>query len=206
MIYKVPKNAAWIQPISNEILWSDNFIKIYKFFVFDSVVEGASARGKNLKEDYHWSNPWAKPYYLNKQLKQLSTDEHLLFSASVYEQKKANSKKKTETMEEALEKANMKIFPETSFERICIYNNRKNQIISTFAHIRNSFAHCRFNIVEDRGNIVYCFEDVDPQKDSMGRVKVSGRAVLFESTLLKWIDLIEAGEGEYSETSGSQME
>ena len=201
MIYKVSKKANWLQPIPDKILWNENFNIIYQFFVFDSIVDGASARGKGLKEDYHWSNPWAKPYYLNKQLKQLSTDERLLFSASVYEQKKASNKKKVETMAEALDKANLKIFPETSFERICIYNNRKNQIISTFAHIRNSFAHCRFNIVEDSGNIVYCFEDVDPSRDTLGRVKVSGRVVLFESTLLKWIDLIKSGEKEYSKTS-----
>lgn len=196
MIYKVQKQADWLQPIPSEILMSENFIRILRFFVFDSIVEGVSARGKSLEDDYSWTNPWAKPYYLNKQLKQLSTDESLLFSASVYVQKK-DSKKIVETMDEALDKANMKIFPETSFERICIYNNRKNQILSTFAHIRNSFAHCRFNIVQDEGKTVYCFEDVDPKKDSQGKVKVSGRIVLFETTLLKWIELIESGEREY---------
>ena len=198
MIYKVQKEATWLQPISNEILKSENFNRIVKFFVLESIVEGTSARGKSLIKDYQWSNPWAKPYYLNRQLKQLSTDRNLLFSASIYEQKKVKISKKLETMDEALDKANLKLFPETSFERICIYNSKKNQIISTFAHIRNSFAHCRFNILEDGENIVYCFEDVDPNKDSQGKVKVSGRIVLFESTLLKWIDLIEAGEHEYT--------
>lgn len=191
MIYKVQKNADWLQPIQDKILKSENFHRIVVFFVMHSVVENASARGKKLDEDYHWTNPWAKPTYLNKQLKKATTDEYLLFSASVYEQK-PNSKKELETMYDALTKSGLINFPETQFERICIYNSKNNQILSTFAHIRNSLAHCRFNAVKEDGKIVYCFEDVDPKKDSNGKVRVSARIVLYESTLIKWIDLIES--------------
>ena len=35
-----------------------------------------------------------------------------------------------------------------SVERICFLNNKSNQFISIFNHIRNSLAHGRMNMVE----------------------------------------------------------
>lgn len=195
-MYKVPKTPSWLVALPSDLFSNENYQKIYNFFVVNSIVKGVSARGKDLSADYGWNNPWSKPIYLNKQIKAMMSQENILFSAQVYEQGK-NSKKKAETMEEALEKADLKIFPQYDNEKICIYNNKKNQIISTFAHIRNSFAHCRFNVVDRNDNRVYCFEDVEPNKDT--NVKVSARMVIFESTLLRWISLISEGERYYTE-------
>ena len=195
MIFKVSKTAGWLQDFPHDLYDSDNFKKIIDFFVVHSIVEGTSARGKKLDKDYNWRKPWSKPYYLNMQLKDLATDKQLLFSASVFEQKEGSKRK--ETMDEALDKAELKTFPRYDVEKICVYNSKKNQILSTFAHIRNSFAHCRFNVVDHFGRRVYCFEDVDPKADKQGNVKVTGRIVLFETTLFAWISLIESGEIEY---------
>lgn len=196
-MYKVPKKASWLIDLPNDLLSNENFQKIYYFFVVNSIVKDVSARGKDLSTDYGWKNPWSKPVYLNKQIKAMMSQEDILFSAQVFEQSKGN-KKKAETMEEALEKADLKTFPQYENEKICIYNSKKNQILSTFAHIRNSFAHCRFNVVDHNNIRVYCFEDVEPNgKDT--DVKVTARMVIFEKTLLKWISLISEGERNYTE-------
>lgn len=197
MVYKVPKKANWLLDFPAGFESSENYIRIYNFFVVKSPVHGTSARSTDLTVDYGWSKPWRKPYYLNKQLKELTTDSELLYSASAYTNTATNTKK-VELMDEALRKANLIVFPETDFERICVYNSKKNQILSIFAHIRNSIAHCRYNVVDVDSERVYCFEDVEPKMDSSGNVKVSARIVLYESTLIKWIELIEGGEIVYN--------
>ena len=204
MIYKVPKDASWLRELPDDLFSSENYLKIYTFFVVNSIVDGTSARGKSLARDYGWTNPWKSPYYLNKHLKEKTTDKNLLYSAQVYTQD-AGSAKQKETMNDALEKANLKIFPQYEQEKICIYNSKKNQIISTFAHIRNSFAHCRFNVIDSDKGRVYCFEDVDPKKDNQGKVKVSARIVLFENTLIDWIELICGGEKRYNDSEESSQ-
>ena len=145
--------------------------------------------GKTLDE-YGWSAPWRKPYYLNKQLRQASLYELVVYSAKGYNE-----------MDVALEKADLKeTFPsDFSRERICIYDNQGNQFLSVFYHIRNAFAHCRLNMVDVDGDCVFIFEDVQPKKNS-NQLKVSARMILRKSTLLKWIDLIENGAREYQKT------
>lgn len=142
--------------------------------------------GKPLSK-YGWSAPWQKPYYLNRQLKQLASNYELLFSAASYEK-----------MDEALEKADLlNDFPSNlEEERICIYDKEKNQFMSVFYHLRNSFAHGRLNMVDVDNECVFVFEDVAPNSKS-DNLKVSARMVLKKSTLLSWIDIIEHGESKY---------
>ena len=205
MAYMVPKECTWLEELPESICEDKSFQRIICFFMVHSLVKGTSARGKNLKADYGWHSPWSKPFYLNKQLKELSSNKHLLFSASVYDQK-PDSKKHAETMEEGIIKAVLDAFPQYDSEKICVYDSKKNQILSTFAHIRNSFAHCRFNAKTENGKKIYCLEDVDTKMDAAGNVKVSARIVLFESTLLAWINLIQAGEREYEKKESSEIE
>lgn len=155
--------------------------------MFHSPCTKLSAMGKSLA-DYNWNAPWNKPYYLNKQMKQAATNFDLLFSAATYGK-----------ISEALEKADLKDnFPsDLSRERICIYNNEKNQFMSVFYHIRNAFAHGRLNIVDENGECTFILEDIVPNHNDPQRQKVSARMILKRSTLLKWIEIIEAGESEY---------
>ena len=80
--------------------------------------------GKTLDE-YGWSAPWRKPYYLNKQLRQAASLYELVYSAKGYNE-----------VDVALEKADLKeTFPsDFSRERICIYDNQGNQFLSVFYH------------------------------------------------------------------------
>lgn len=121
-------------------------------------------------------------------MKQAATNFDLLFSAATYDK-----------ISEALEKADLKDnFPsDLSKERICIYNNEKNQFMSVFYHIRNAFAHGRLNIVDVNGECTFILEDIVPNHSNPQRQKVSARMILKRSTLLRWIEIIEDGECEY---------
>lgn len=183
------RNPDWIRWIAPEHFNDQDLFKIVIFFVFHSPFSNLSSMGKTLDE-YGWSAPWRKPYYLNKQLRQASLYELVVYSAKGYNE-----------MDVALEKADLKeTFPsDFSRERICIYDNQGNQFLSVFYHIRNAFAHCRLNMVDVDGDCVFIFEDVQPKKNS-NQLKVSARMILRKSTLLKWIDLIENGAREYQKT------
>ena len=123
MIYKVPKDASWLKDLPYDLFSSKNYLRIYTFFVVNSIVDGTSARGKSLSWDYGWTNPWSSPYYLNKQLKEKTTDKNLLYSAQVYTHK-AGSTKQKETMIDALEKANLKSFPQYEREDMHIQQQK----------------------------------------------------------------------------------
>lgn len=192
MTVEVDYICDWVQQLDDSIFENYRFQKIMRFFVIDSPVNGLSIRKKDLNS-YGWSKPWNKEFYLNKQLKELSTNEKLIFSAHTYAD-----------MEEALTKAEViKNFPnDTSIEKIVIYNNKNNQFISTFYHIRNSIAHGRFNVIFNKTSEDWIFIFEDGMKNPKnGKFKVSARMILKCSTLLSWIELIKGGEKPYKSIS-----
>lgn len=177
---------TWVQWISPDQFKDKGLIRIIAFFVFHSPCEKLSCMRKSLAE-YGWTTPWKKPYWLNRQLRQAASEYEVIYSAQW-----------PGKMEEALEKAGLKEnFPsDISHEKICIHNKQKNQFMSVFYHIRNAFAHGRVRIVDIDGECVFVLEDVLPSASS-DKLKVTARMILYKSTLLKWIDIIEAGEKEY---------
>lgn len=186
MVVYANRNADWINWIAPDRFDDYDLFRIVIFFVFHSPCPKLSCMGRTLDE-YGWTTPWKKPYCLNRQFRQVASNYELLFSAEKYD-----------TMDAALVKADLKEgFPsDLTRERICIYDNLKNQFMSVFYHIRNAIAHCRLNMVDVDGECVFVLEDVQPNKNA-DRLKVSARMILRKSTLLKWIDLIEQGEREY---------
>lgn len=186
MAYYVERNSEWLNWIAPEIFNDEELFRIVIFFVFHSPCPALSAMGRTLS-DYGWSNPWKKPYYLNKQLIKITSNPSLIVSAKKYNE-----------MEEKLMEAGLKDnFPSDLLkERICVHNCEKNQFMSIFRHLRNSFAHCRLNIADVEGECVLIFEDVRPNKNA-DKLEVSARMILKKSTLIKWIDIIESGESIY---------
>lgn len=184
MIVYTEKKPLWLGKLNIEVFEDKQFLRIITFFVFHSPVDNLSARQISLSE-YGWKIPWRKPWYLNKQLKQATSNYELLFSSASFKK-----------MDEALTKADSRnSFPSNiAKERICIYDCQKNQFMSVFYHIRNAFAHGRFDLKLFNNEEYYILEDV--QKDKRG-LKVSARIILKKSTLLNWIDIIEGGEKEY---------
>lgn len=126
-----------------------------------------SSAGKTLAE-YGWNTPWRKPYCLSRKLKRASSNYNLLFSAKNYE-----------ALELALNTANLNsLFPsDFQTERIAFVDNKKNQFLSVFYHIRNSFAHCRLNMVDVDGECIFILEDGVPKK-GRNQLKLSARMII----------------------------
>lgn len=186
MEYYVNFKADWLNEIAPHEFEDKDLFRIVVFFVFHSPCENVSARGISM-QDYHWSNPWNEPYYLNQRLIDASNNPKLLYSAKNYE-----------IMGDKLKEANLREnFPcDFSKERICFHNCKKNNFLSVFYHLRNAFSHGRLNMVNIDGECVFVIEDISP-KCKKGKHLVSARMILKKSTLLKWIDIIERGETEY---------
>lgn len=186
---KTKSNPEWINWISSEQFNDQDLFKIVIFYVFHTPCSQLSCMGKSLS-DYGWHNPWKKPYFLNRQLRQASSAHQLIYSAE-----------KCDELDKFLSAANLKDnFPsDLSNERICIYDNKKNQFNSIFYHIRNALAHCRLNMVDVENECVFIFEDVASVKNSKDK-EVRARMILKKSTLLKWIHIIENGEREYNKS------
>ena len=185
MKYCTEKEPNWLEWIAPEEFNDSELFKIVTFYVFHSPCEGLSARKKTLQE-YGWKTPWRKPYKLNIQLKNASSNPKLIYSAEKYDK-----------MSETLEKSNLLYnFPSDFMtERICIYDSQKNQFMSVFYHIRNSFAHGRLNMIKINKECIFILEDGSVEKKS-GQFKVSARMILRKRTLLNWIDIIENEEKE----------
>lgn len=67
------RNEEWLQWIAPERFNDIDLQRIVTFFVFHSPCKELSAMSKTLDE-YGWKKPWQKPYWLNKQLIQASTN------------------------------------------------------------------------------------------------------------------------------------
>lgn len=165
------QSPNWIK--NNDIDFSDrNFQRIIDFYLLKSPAENLSARGRTL-ESYGWNNT----YDLKRKIGLISKLKPSMFAF-------ADALKE---MEEALKDSNLyQRFWENHKERVCLYIV-KNQLNSLFYHIRNSFAHGRFDIIKTKTDNIFVMEDVNKKY-------ISARMVLKESTLLNWIDIIEHGE------------
>lgn len=181
----VDKTPNWIENLPDEELYNHEMIQIISFYVLCSPVAGLSAMRKSLG-DYNWNTPWKKPYYLNRQLKQAASNYCLLYASSSYD-----------LLEDAIQKSEtLREFPNNiEDEAVAFYNCKNNQFMSVFYHIRNSIAHGRFiKKVNNSGEKVYVMEDVVEQKKNPMQDKLSARMVLYERTLLSWINVIQNGE------------
>ena len=178
----VDEKATWV---IDDPIQSEEILRVYKFFVLNSPVDGLSSRQKSLL-DYGWNTPWRKPFSMRKKLNHLSSNHAFIFTAKNYE-----------VMDAALTKADLITFPPVDLkERACVHNGQATQYMSLFYHIRNSFAHGRFNTIQDDDDVIFVMEDAAPKKKWMaaGQKTCSARIVIRLSTMTRWMDLIEGGE------------
>lgn len=194
-VVTVEFHPIWLDFIVPERFNNAELNRIVTFFVFHSPCSELSAMSKSLGE-YGWDAPWRKPQYLQRKLKATSTNGDLLFSAQTIND-----------MRQALEKADLleDIMTNPGVERIAVYNNKKNQFMSVFYHLRNAFAHGRLNMVDIglEDDYAFIFEDVTKRKESY---RVTARMILRKSTLIKWIDLIEIGHQLISNRKGQDSQ
>lgn len=79
------RNSEWINWIAPDDFNDKDLFRIVIFFVFHSLCENSSSMRKTL-EEYGWTAPWKKPYYLNKQLRQNASTYELIYSAKGYDE------------------------------------------------------------------------------------------------------------------------
>ena len=168
--------AKWIKNSIDEKLKDENFRKILNFFVIFVPCKEVSKRAKTLDGVYKWENT----YPLKKAMRVAPAKESIFTFGEKWEE-----------MKDVLRETKFdKNFPsDIENERGGLYKKSKqNQLECIFYHIRNCFAHGRFDIIENANDWIFVFEDCSTNN------RVSARMILKKSTLLKWIEIIEGGE------------
>lgn len=185
----VSYNAGWIQSKSENIL-TENFTKIFLFYVINTICKETSSSSKPMGE-YGWD----RSVWGNKK----DTLKNVLYEVCHLD-KDSNPKSlsiaiDTDKMHEALVDVNLNgnFHINREYEKVCIYKPSKHsEFVAICYHIRNSLAHGRFTIYPSvNGEAVYVMED---GKHCDGdRYEIRARMILKESTLIAWKDLIEGG-------------
>lgn len=183
----VPKEATWVKENldSNQLARLIN--PLLKFFVVESPVPGLSSRIKTL-ESYGWIEPWKKPQYLNRKIKDCATNTALFWSAATKKDVAARLRDSGLGWS-SLDKRNLQ-------EIAVFYDVKKNQTMSVFYHLRNALAHGRFAAFKNKRDIWFVFEDVGPRGskgDNPNLARLTARIVIKNSTLIKWIRVIQKG-------------
>ena len=75
-------------------------------------------------------------------------------------------------------------------ERIVVYDNHTNIVLSIFKHIRNALAHGRFVMYPMGDDYMFAMESVDNHKEAL---VLKARMILRASTLINWMNIIRTG-------------
>lgn len=173
--------AKWIKNSIDENLKDEGFRKILDFFVIFTPCKELSERAKSLEDVHGWNNT-----YTLKKAMRIAPQKESIFAFG----------EKWEEMKDVLiETQLVSNFPlDNENERGCFYKkSNQNQLECIFYHIRNCFAHGRFDIIKKKDDWIICMEDFGQKH------RLSARMILKKSTLLKWIEIIEGGEKAFSE-------
>lgn len=195
---RIGNEPRFVAAVPAKASWADNgFIRdfpkvecdgilstLFNFYVFNTFVPASSSQSVPLFF-YGWKKPWSYPERLQRKLKDSSTNQKLYYSAEFYEK-----------IPQALQVAELDkpVNNKEPYERACFYNSKKNQTLSLFAHIRNSFCHGRFASFYANQSYWILMEDVAGSiRGNQELVKLTARLVLRLDTLNSWIDLIQKG-------------
>lgn len=165
------------------------FNELSRFYIVETPVESLSASSVSLAK-YGWTSPWAKPEYLNRRIKDASSNKSLFFSA-----------KTLKDMESVIKKAGLQETAELSnfHEVVAIYDIKYNQTLSMMYHIRNALCHGRYIYINHNSEIWIALEDVTNTRNTdkmMNAKRLTARMLLRQSTLRKWQKLIRHGPSE----------
>lgn len=184
----VSYNAGWVHP-KPETALTENFCRIFLFYVVNTPCEDLSSSSKSMQHDYHWD----KNVWKNDDLKNaLYKCAHLSKNAATPTLEVC---KDSQAMHEAFVKTTFSgnFHASRSVEKVCIFKPSKySEFIAICYHIRNALAHGRFSIYgttdSDR---IYVMEDGihHGEKD----FDIRSRMILKEQTLLAWIKIINDG-------------
>lgn len=161
----------------------DDLKRIILFYVFNTPCEQLSTSSIPLK-DYGWSKTVWQNNILKDQLfnvAKLKRNETFAIAKNVYD------------IKHVCQKVDLagKFQEHRDVERIAIYKpSNYPEFMAVFYHIRNALAHGRLAMYKHSEGIIFILEDGVRKGD---RFQVRSRMVIKKSTLLKWIDIIEAG-------------
>ncbi len=179
-------NLCWIKKKVPASYNNDELKRIVLFFVINTPCIDLSSSGICV-QTYGWRNDVWKKGKLREQL---------LSAAGLKTNQTFFSAKKVDALKETLKKANWAkgFHKDREIERIAMYKPiRYNDFLAVCYHIRNALAHERLAMypISNSADIVFVLEDgVKKGAD----FQVRSRMILKRSTLLKWIDIIEAGK------------
>lgn len=153
-----------------------SLMKLLEFYLWRTPVSGVSQKGRPFSS-YGWRS--SKFSMLHARMRKVSG-----FPDTKEDRWVAASGKDIESKLAALDRLD---YYDCSFEfAVHMVKNGLNKTEALFYLIRNSFAHGGFRVSEHSGERYYVFEN---RHDS----KLKGRAIFRESTLLEWIQIVEAG-------------
>ncbi len=179
------RHPGWLQNEFFDKISDEEFRKLFGFYVINTPIVSRSYRGI-----YVTTYRWDKGILGKHEFK-----EFLFKIAGLKRNETFATAETLSMMKSAFEKTDLKkgFNKSRDCERIAIYKAKCNEVTSIFDHIRNAFAHGRFALYDCGEDDVFVLEDVKPNRDSSKEVEVRARMVLKKSTLLKWVDIIEAG-------------
>ncbi len=172
-----PRKPGWIKKDGVANAYSD----LFDFFVTNTLIENLSDKGKPLSE-YGWpKGAWKKLNLKEKLLAETPSIKKELFISVT---KCSDLKRKFLS-----NKLGKGFHKDISFERVVFYNAMGNAFLSLFFHLRNSFAHGRYQIIGD----CFVFEGAKTIHGNRNDVAIRARGVLKIETLRLWIKYITSG-------------
>lgn len=190
----VGHNPEWIEKNFGHPVNYERLLSLLDFYVFENPCSSLTSRSKTI-EAYGWNEPWRKPTYLNRKLKDCSSNKHLYYSSSTLD-----------GMEKPIADAGLFGDIVLDKERVCFYDNMHNQTLSCLYHLRNAFCHGRFALLEDEEDAIWiAIEDVS-SKQRKGRTgkKLSARMLLKIETLEAWKSLIITGPSAVEQSASNE--
>ena len=193
---KVSFHPAWISK-KEALPMTDNFCKILKFYIWDTPCEGISSCGVSMKERKWTDAIWKTSRDLR---------DYFLEVAELKKDITYSSAQSLEKMREAADKIGLSadaFYENRDRNRIVFYDDKKsNEILTIFFYIRCAFAHGRFEIYHEDNSTIYVMEAI---KKNNSVFLSYARIILFEETMLQWIDIISSGEEKYKEIINQRL-
>ena len=182
----VESKPSWVTDSVEKYRKTEEFEEIYDFYKIHTLHDSSSARGKKFK-DYNWNNSKLLQEAIFHKLK---LEGHFFYSNKGYT-----------GMPEGLIKLGLDSgnWYKGMIEKVCFSRTRPNgELNGLLVHLRNSFAHERFQITEYKENNdwIFIFEDIGENKTTK-KIEISSRMILKKSTLQKWMNIIKHGEDDY---------
>jgi len=183
-IETAPANPGWIKKKVPDEYADEGLQRIILFYVINTPCIELSSSGIDIS-----TYGWSKDVWRNEKLKKV------LFGVANLERGKSFVvAKRTTDMKQACKRAQMdkRFHDNRAVERIVIFKNKENEFLSLCSHIRNSLAHGRLAMYQGPNDeIIFALEDGIKKS---GYFEVRSRMILKKSTLLNWINIIEAGK------------